>query len=47
MLDGLAELERALRDARRTTIPGQRPMAMALAPELFAEIIESFLICID
>lgn len=43
VLDGLSELERTLPDVRQATIPGQRHMAVAFAPQVLAELVESFL----
>lgn len=42
-LEGLDELERALPDARRAIIPGQRHLANVFAPQALAVLIESFL----
>jgi pimeloyl-ACP methyl ester carboxylesterase len=42
-LEGLDELERALPDARRAIIPGQRHLANVFAPETLAERITAFL----
>jgi pimeloyl-ACP methyl ester carboxylesterase len=41
-LDGLDAIERALPNARREEIPGQRHMAPGFAPEAFAELVTSF-----
>jgi pimeloyl-ACP methyl ester carboxylesterase len=42
-VEGLDELEAALPDARRVTIPGQRHMANAFAPEALAGAVSEFL----
>lgn len=42
-LDGLDEIERALPDAKRATIPGQGHLAPGFAPEAFADAVASFL----
>jgi hypothetical protein len=47
ILDGLDEIERALPGARRAIVPGQWHMAIAFAPEAFAEIVASFLDSVD
>lgn len=47
LFDGLDELDRVLPDVRRATIPGQRHMAVAFAPEVFAEFVESFLVSLE
>ncbi len=42
-LDGLDEVEAALPDVRRVTIPGQRHMANAFAPDALAGAVREFL----
>jgi pimeloyl-ACP methyl ester carboxylesterase len=42
-LDGLDEVEAALPDARRATIPGQRHLANAFAPEALAGAVREFI----
>ena len=41
-IDGLDEVEAALPDARRVTIPGQRHLANAFAPEALAGAVREF-----
>jgi pimeloyl-ACP methyl ester carboxylesterase len=43
-LDGLDEIEKALADARRELVPGQRHMAPAFAPDAFAAQVRSFVL---
>jgi hypothetical protein len=43
----LDEIERALPGARSAIVPGQWHMAIAFAPEAFAEIVASFLDSVD
>jgi hypothetical protein len=47
VLDGLDEFEAAFPDARRVTIPGQRHLAVGFAPEVFAELVASFVQKVD
>lgn len=46
-LEGLDEVEAALHDSRRVTIPGQRHVANAFAPESLAAAIREFLTSVD
>lgn len=46
-LDGLDEIERALPNARRCEIPGQRHLAVGFAPDIFAGMVSSFLMSVE
>lgn len=47
ILDGLDAFERAFPDVRRAIIPGQRHLAVGFAGEVFAGLLESFLLNIS